>query len=72
MDKLPREQKEAIILHVIMGFSREEICKIQECGMEALKQRLYRGRKKLADLLGAKDDKNEINLSGFSLKGVEK
>jgi RNA polymerase sigma-70 factor, ECF subfamily len=52
LDMLPPEQKEAIILSDIMGYPRAEICKIQEIELETLKKRLYRGRIKLAELLG--------------------
>jgi RNA polymerase sigma-70 factor, ECF subfamily len=52
LDMLPPEQKEGIILFDIMGFSQPEICTIQAIELETLKKRLYRGRKKLAELLG--------------------
>jgi RNA polymerase sigma-70 factor, ECF subfamily len=55
LSELPAEQCEAIVLFNIMGFSREEICKIQNISMEALKRRLYRGRKKLAEILKRDD-----------------
>jgi len=68
LDKLPENQKEAIILSDIMGFSRQEICDIQNVSLDALKARLHRGKLKLALLLGADDDIN-INENTFSLKG---
>ena len=52
LDKLPSVQKEAIILFDLMGFSRTEICEIQNTNIANVKARLYRGRKKLAEILG--------------------
>ncbi len=66
LDKLPPEMKESIILFDIMGFSRNEICEIQSVSLEGLKARLYRGRKKLAELLGANQD-FEINDSSSKI-----
>lgn len=51
LSKLPDDQRESIVLSDIMGYSREEICKIQDIELETLKSRLYRGRKKLIELL---------------------
>lgn len=63
--QIPVEMKESIILFDIMGFSRKEICEIQSVSLEGLKARLYRGRKKLAELLGANQD---IELNDSSAK----
>lgn len=59
LGKLPPEQKEAIILQDINGLSQKEICEIQGVSVETLKQRLYRGRKKLAELMS--DKKQLVN-----------
>ena len=56
LEKLPFEQKEAIILFDIMGYSRDEIAEIQGSNIENVKARLYRGRKKLAEILKAEND----------------
>ena len=48
--KLPEKQKEALILFEISGFSIQEIAHIQDAKESAVKQRLKRGREKLADL----------------------
>lgn len=48
---LPTEQKEAVILFEISGFSIKEICEIQQAGESAVKQRLKRGRQKLTEIL---------------------
>jgi RNA polymerase sigma-70 factor (ECF subfamily) len=52
MAKLPREQREALILFEINGLSLEEVRAVQNCSLSAVKSRLARGRQKLADLLG--------------------
>lgn len=59
LTKLPAKQEEAIILFEISGFSIKEIADIQSSGESAVKQRLRRGREKLAKLLGAEDLKKE-------------
>ncbi len=57
--QLPTDQREAIILFEISGFSIKEIAKIQEASESAIKQRLKRGREKLTELLTFKS--NYIN-----------
>lgn len=51
LSKLPNEQKESIILFELSGFSIREIAKLHQVSESAVKQRLVRGRKKLAQLL---------------------
>ncbi|MEA3443184.1 MAG: RNA polymerase sigma factor [Bacteroidota bacterium] len=51
---LPNEQKEALILFEISGFSIKEITEMQNCSISSVKQRLRRGRQKLAELLNDK------------------
>ena len=51
LDKLPDKQREALILFEISGFSIKEIQEIQASKASAVKARLMRGRKKLADIL---------------------
>ena len=58
LDKLPEEQKEALILFEISGFSLKEIQEIQQGSLSAVKARIARGRRKLADLL--RDKETEI------------
>lgn len=62
--QLPKEQEEAIILQEIIGFSQNEICKIQNISLFTLKKRLYRAKVKLKKML--KD------LSVENIKTVEK
>jgi len=49
--RLPENQKEAIILFEITGYSIKEIAEIQNSGESAVKQRLKRGREKLSEIL---------------------
>ena len=51
LDQLPEVQKEAIILFEISGFSIKEIMVLQDSSESAIKQRLKRGREKLAEIL---------------------
>lgn len=54
---LPAEQREALILFEITGFSIKEIAQLQESSESAVKKRLSRGRKALANIL-----KNKLSL----------
>ncbi|MCR9171131.1 MAG: RNA polymerase sigma factor [bacterium] len=49
--QLPDQQREALVLFEISGFSIAEIADLQESGISAVKQRLARGRKALLALL---------------------
>lgn len=51
LSQLPEDQKEAIILFEITGFSIREIAGIQTVSESAVKQRLVRGREKLLQVL---------------------
>lgn len=51
MSRLPEEQREALALFEISGFSIAEIAELQNAGVSAIKQRLARGRKALLELL---------------------
>ncbi len=51
LSQLPEEQREALVLFEISGFSIAEIAVLQEAGLSAVKQRLSRGRKALLELL---------------------
>jgi len=51
LSKLSESQKEAIILFEINGYSLKEVADIQNVGLSAVKQRLKRGREKLAEIL---------------------
>lgn len=51
LSKLPEQQREALVLFEISGFSIVEIAELQTSGISAVKQRLARGRKALLALL---------------------
>jgi len=51
LSKLPEQQREALVLFEISGFSIAEIADLQNSGISAVKQRLSRGRKTLLVLL---------------------
>lgn len=51
LQRLPIEQREALVLFEINGFSLKEIATIQGCGLSGVKSRLKRGRSKLEVLL---------------------
>ncbi|MCW5884763.1 MAG: RNA polymerase sigma factor [Candidatus Kapabacteria bacterium] len=51
MEKLPKEQKEAIVLCNILGYPQNIASEIQNVKLETLKQRLYRGKEQLKVLL---------------------
>lgn len=53
LSKLPEEQREALILFEISGFSIAEIAELQNAGISAVKQRLARGRKELLEVLSS-------------------
>lgn len=55
LSKLPENQREAIILYEIVGFSIKEIAELHKSGESAVKQRLARGRQKLIVLLTEKE-----------------
>lgn len=62
LHSLPELQKEAIILFEINGFSIQEIAEMQQSGISSVKQRLKRGREKLAQILRCPEMSNECVL----------
>ncbi|MFI5202416.1 MAG: RNA polymerase sigma factor [Candidatus Kapaibacterium sp.] len=59
--KLPKKQREAIVMSEITGLKLEEVALVQGSSLSAVKSRVSRGRKKLAKLLGASEWKTESN-----------
>jgi RNA polymerase sigma-70 factor, ECF subfamily len=57
-NKLPDEQREALILVGASGFSYEEAAETCGCAVGTIKSRANRGRKKLAELLGLGEDED--------------
>lgn len=53
LDELPEKQREALLLFDVFGFSLNEVQEMQKDSLSAVKQRLRRGREKLAQMLGA-------------------
>lgn len=53
LQQLPEKQREAITMFELIGFSMKEIQEIQGGTVVAVKVRISRGRKRLAQLLGA-------------------
>ena len=51
LDKLPEKQRNALLLFEISGFSMQEIASIQNSTEGAVKTKISRGRKKLAELM---------------------
>ncbi|MEO1449033.1 MAG: RNA polymerase sigma factor [Bacteroidota bacterium] len=51
LDKLPRKQREALMLFEISGFSMKEIAEIQQSTEGAIKTKISRGRKRLRELM---------------------
>lgn len=56
---LSEDQKEAIILFEISGYSIKDIAKVQDTGESAVKQRLKRGREKLSEVLSISEISSE-------------
>jgi len=57
LGRLPASQHEAVVLFEITGLSLEEIRAIQGGSLSGVKSRLVRGRKRLAELLGADEER---------------
>lgn len=56
LDKLSDDQREAVMLFDVLGFSLEEIRQMQGGSLSGVKSRLVRGREKLAALMGVRND----------------
>jgi RNA polymerase sigma-70 factor, ECF subfamily len=53
--KLPEKQREAVVLFEISGLSLAEVREIQGGSLSGVKSRIVRGREKLAELLGERE-----------------
>jgi RNA polymerase sigma-70 factor (ECF subfamily) len=60
LSMLPIEQREALILYEIIGFSIKEIAGFQQKSEEAIRQQLSRGRKKLLSLLSPNTESKDV------------
>ena len=56
LDKLPPDQREAIILVGASGFSYEEAAEVCECAVGTIKSRVSRARARLADILSVEGE----------------
>lgn len=56
LDKLPDDQREAILLIGASGFSYEEAAEICECPVGTIKSRVSRARLRLQELLGIENE----------------
>ena len=56
LEKLPEEQREAIILVGASGFSYEEAADICGCALGTIKSRVNRARQKLQEILDIKGE----------------
>lgn len=65
LDKLPTEQKEALILFEISGYKVSEIAVIQKSNESTVKSRLKRGREKLIELMNEKKTPNMYDYSNL-------
>ncbi len=70
LNQLPESQKEAIILFEISGYSINEITKIQDSSLSAVKQRLKRGREKLKDIICISEEEKR-SLSNISRDSIQ-
>lgn len=61
LKQLPQNQREAIELFELSGFSIQEIAEIQEISPNAVKTRISRGRKKLRTLL--QDENSTLSIA---------
>lgn len=61
LQQLPEEQREAIILFEISGFSLKEVQEIQKVSLSAVKSRIVRGKRKLARLLRDQETQDLLN-----------
>lgn len=52
LDQLPAQQREAVVMFELLGFSMKEIQKVQGGTLVSVKVRISRARKKLAQILG--------------------
>lgn len=60
LEQLPEAMREAVVLFEISGLSLLEIKEIQGGSLSGVKSRIARGREKLADLLGARNDEPKV------------
>ena len=69
--KLPKKQREAIVMSEIAGLSLAEVAETQSSSLSAVKSRVSRGRMKLAKLLGVEPEPKSVqSIQTFPSGGV--
>lgn len=63
IDRLPRKQRDAVLLFEISGFSLKEIAESQGTSPASIKMRLQRGRTKLKKLLSDRSNASSASLT---------
>ncbi len=63
LQRLPKEQREALVLFEISGCSIKEIADVQGCREGAIKTRLHRARKQLRELFEENITQNSMSLA---------
>lgn len=58
LDRLPPDQREALVLVGASGFSYEEAAEICKCAVGTIKSRVNRARKRLGELLAIENDED--------------
>lgn len=75
LQQLPEKQREAITMFELLGFSMKEIQEIQGGTVIAVKVRISRGRKRLAELMGVGEvqhsNNNEPRIEAVKQSGIE-
>lgn len=71
LQQLPAEQREAVVLFEVDGYSIEEIAEMQRASVNAVKSRLLRGRQRLREKYAALDDNDAPLLATRPAKEVE-
>lgn len=68
--QLPQRQREAVVLFELSDMSLQEIRRIQGGSLSGVKSRIVRGRRRLAELLGTREDA-QISRTGNAIVAVE-
>lgn len=58
LDKLPKKRRQAFTLHIIDGYSREEVAEIMKITLNAVEQHINRASNQIKENLSKKEDKN--------------
>jgi RNA polymerase sigma-70 factor (ECF subfamily) len=67
LGRLPGTQREAIVLFELAGLSLEDVREVQGGSLSGVKSRIVRGRRRLAELLGANDQERSESADRLDL-----